>query len=341
MMSRKDIAIFGPYPPPLGGISVHVKRMEPFLKKKGLSYVIYNHGSASNTNVVATHKRPLWYVKLFFTPRARLFHFHQFFYFHFPFYFLFSLFRKERIFVTIHSERLLSYGHTKKKVALFFLSKIKNLTLISVSKNLKTYLDSKNIKSLFLPAYVPPISDKVKNLDIGENYFLFSVWKFTRTLAHEIYNVPLAFEFLRDNRHDLKMLFMIGNKKDSDTKYLETLIDQFDVRDKIELCFNENLVDYLTNCRFLLRPNLSDGYGVSVQEAMDMGAPAIASDVCARPQGSVLFKSDNINSLNEQVAFVLNTPISDILDKREELGFHLDLLDAYIHTINETSNTKL
>ena len=38
------LAIFGPYPPPLGGISVHIQRMENFLLEKEIDYTIYNHG---------------------------------------------------------------------------------------------------------------------------------------------------------------------------------------------------------------------------------------------------------------------------------------------------------
>src|SRR5690606_10060978 len=166
----------------------------------------------------------------------------------------------------------------------------KRLTLISVSKNLKEFLDSKGIATIFLPAYVPPIVINEKTINSNREVFLFSVWKFNKKLATEIYNVPLAFDFLKRNKSRFTMLFMIGNERDSDKELLKNMIEKYSVKNDIEVIYNENLIDYIKQCKFLLRPNLSDGYGVSIQEAMDLGVPAVASDVCERPMGAVLFK---------------------------------------------------
>ena len=94
---------------------------------------------------------------------------------------------------------------------------------------------------------------------------------------------------------------MIGNKIDSDLEYLNNLIMKYGIRDDIEIIFEENLIDYVQNCEFILRPNLSDGYGVSLQEAMDLGVPGIASDVCERPKGTVVFRSNNIEDLSKKL----------------------------------------
>ena len=334
-MKNKDLAIFGPYPPPLGGISVHIYRLEYFIRKENINYTVYNHGSIRNRNVIATHKKPIWYLKLLFVPKYKVFHFHQFFFFHFVYYWLFSLLRSERIIVTIHSERLLKYSGIKLRIALFFLSNTKRLTLISVSKNLKESLDSKKIPTIFLPAYVPPAVVNEKKIYYEKDMFLFSVWKFNKNLATEIYNVPLAFEFLKKNKSKFKMLFMIGNEQDSDKELLKNMIDEYSVENDIEVLYNENLIDYIKQCKFLLRPNLSDGYGVSIQEAMDLGVPAVASDVCERPVGAVLFKDNDLEDLSKKVEYVLNTSKTEILRQKEDLTYHETLLDIYIENLKE------
>ena len=323
------LAIFGPYPPPLGGISVHIQRMENFLLEKEIDYTIYNHGFLENNRVVATKKSFFWYFKLFFVQKYQVFHFHQFFYFHFFYFFFFSWIRSERIIITIHSERLLAYSKFKRYLALFFLSKANKLTIISVSKNLSEWLNNSGITSKFLPAYVPPKKVLKKRLKSTKPLFLFSVWKFTKKLSNEIYNVPLAFEYLKRNRSSYTMLFMIGNKIDSDLEYLNNLIMKYGIRDDIEIIFEENLIDYVQNCEFILRPNLSDGYGVSLQEAMDLGVPGIASDVCERPKGTVVFRSNNIEDLSKKIDFTINTPRKKILQEKEELDYHLKLLNLY------------
>ena len=48
---NKTIGVFGPYPPPLGGISVHIARMESFLNKENIDYTIFNHGFEENERV--------------------------------------------------------------------------------------------------------------------------------------------------------------------------------------------------------------------------------------------------------------------------------------------------
>lgn len=332
-MKNKDLAIFGPYPPPLGGISVHINRLEYYLKREKIDYYIYNHGFIKKENIIATKKKPIWYLKLLFTERYKILHFHQFFYFHFIYYWLFSLVRREKIIVTIHSERLLNYSVLKLNAALFFLSKTKRLTIISVSKNLKEFLDSKGISAIFLPAYVPPNAVNEKILNVEKDLFLFSVWKFNKKLATEIYNVPLAFEFLKRNKSKFKLLFMIGNEQDSDKELLKNMIKKYSVENAIEVLYNENLTDYVKQCKFLLRPNLSDGYGVSIQEAMDLGVPAIASDVCERPKGAVLFKNNHIDDLSKKVEYVLNTSKEEILKSKEDLKYHEKLIDIYIKNL--------
>ena len=39
---KVKIAIIGPYPPPYGGISVHIKRIKNYFKKNHIEYIIYN-----------------------------------------------------------------------------------------------------------------------------------------------------------------------------------------------------------------------------------------------------------------------------------------------------------
>lgn len=326
---NKKLGIFGPYPPPLGGISVHISRLEAFLKKEKIDYEIYNHGFLEQENIIATKKKLVWYFKMLFIREFNTFHFHQFFLFHFLYYFIFSILRDEKIIVTIHSERILSYSRIKRKVILFFIRNTKRLYLISVSKNLSNFLKGEGIKAQFLPAYVPPIQvDKVV-VKHTKKIFLFSVWKFNEKLANDIYNVKIAFEFLKNNKNKYQMLFMIGNRSGSDELYLDKLIKTYQIEEHIIIMYDKNLTNYLNNCEFLLRPNLSDGYGVSIQEALDLGVPAIASDVCERPKGAILFKNNDYQDLLSKINYLENTPINFIISKKKNLNYHYQLINIY------------
>jgi len=330
MKKKNKIAIFGPYPPPLGGISVHIQRMQNFLKEAKIEHTIFNHSMHEELDVISTKKNPFWYLRFLLMKEYSLFHFHQFFNFHFWYYYLFLKLNKTPFIISIHSERLLDDTRKLNKVNFWFLKRLKNVNVISVSKSLHERLLTLNLKSTYLPAYVKPTAIKRKNIEKdGRILFLFSTWKIDKKLSEDIYNVPLIFRFLKNNKQKFKMLFMIGNKDGSDLKYLNKLIDEFKLLDDVYLLFNESLIDYIHNCEFLVRTNKSDGYGVSLQESMDLGVPAIASNVCQRPKGTVLFEDNDIDDLSNSIFKTINTNRDILLSKKEELNYHLELIELY------------
>ena len=55
-----------------------------------------------------------------------------------------------------------------------------------------------------------------------------------------------------------------------------------------------------------VRPTNTDGFGVSIAEAIYFKVPAVASDVCQRPEGTILFRSRDIDDLTLKVKDVLD-----------------------------------
>ena len=327
---KQKLAICGPYPPPFGGISVHIYRMEQLLREEQIPYAIYDHYYNKRENVIPTNKSALWYLKFLIKNKHKVVHFHQFFKFHFIYYFIFSYFNSSRLIVTIHSERLLHYPKIFRNFLFFFLKHTRNMTLISVSKALADLLQSKNIKAIFLPAYVPPQPENPVKLtfDDGKVHFLFSVSRVTKESSETLYDIPLMFEFLKQHKDRFHMTFML-NKTSSNLSYLKDLINQYSLQKHIELIYDRQLIDFLPNFAFLVRTNNSDGYGVSLQEAMDMGVPAIGSDTCVRPKGTVLFKTGDLKDLTQKINAVIQTDRRELLQDKENLKFHLELLDIY------------
>lgn len=204
------------------------------------------------------------------------------------------------------------------------------MDVISVSENLNDLLVQNNINSIFLPAYVPP--NKVNFVPMegdGRIDFLFSMWKFNERNANGTYNISLVFEFLKKNKHAFRMLFLIGDEVDSDKLYLNNLLKEYGIEDSVIVIYGKNLVDYVQNCRFLLRTNRIDGYGVSLQEAMDLGVPAVATSVCTRPIGTVLFENEDLDDMTQKINYVINQNTEALLCHKEELTDHLKLLKIY------------
>lgn len=329
-MPKGKLAIFGPYPPPLGGISVHIERISKYLQINQLDFTIFNYGYFNGENIIATKKSPWFYLKFIFEKRFKFIHFHNNISLEFLYYFVFSILNKTPLLITIHAESILHVSSFQKKFFLFFIRHTQSVKFISVSENIYNLLKKENLDVLFLPAYVPPTSVHLKEtLPDSRNKFLFSVWRLTETEAKNVYNVPLAFEFLRQNKSQFKMIFMIGSKSASDLNYLKKLISDYDLSEDIEIVFDQNIVDYIQNCKFILRTNIADAYGISLQEAMDLGVPAIGSNVCLRPEGTVLFENNDLMDLTRKINEVVSKDKIEFLKNKKELNYHLDLINLY------------
>lgn len=325
---KKLIDIVGSYPPPFGGISIHIFRLAHILDEDKIAYRIYNHGFSTGINVVSTGKSIFWYFKYLVQRKAPLIHFHQFFTFHYLYYFLISYLTKSKIIITVHEEKMLYQNPLIRSIILFLLKHTRCYLLISVSKKLSTYWDKENINNLWLPAYIPPLSKEYIKLSSDDRraFFMFSVWKLEPSIGEKIYNIDLAFKLLHSVQHQYKMLFLIGSKQESSAEYLRTLINQYELQDSVFVYYEKQLVDYLPNCKFILRTNNEDGYGVSLQEALDLNVPAIATDVCERPKGTIIFKKGDIDDLLSKVSNIEVNWDSSLVEKTD---YHEVLLRIY------------
>jgi glycosyltransferase involved in cell wall biosynthesis len=54
---------------------------------------------------------------------------------------------------------------------------------------------------------------------------------------------------------------------------------------------HEQVLGLLSRCDAFIRPTTHDGDAISVREALTLGIPCVASDVCTRPEGTYLFRA--------------------------------------------------
>ena len=330
--NKKDLAIIGPYPPPLGGISVHIQRMEYFLRREGIDYTIFDHGSNQNEHVISTKKSYLWYIKFLFNKNFKVVHFHYFSKLYYIYGYFFSLINRTPIIVTLHSQNLIKYNFVIKRIFIFLLKKTRCKQVITVSKKVSEYLEKNKIKNEYIPAHVPAMEINPfkidKNILKNRHVILFSSSRIDKHSILNIYNFPIVFDFIAKHRDRFHLLLLIG-EKETRGEYLNTLIAKYKIEDNITILYEKQLVDYINNAFVLLRPNQEDGYGISIQESMETGVPAIASDVCKRPEGTILFKNNDFEDMERKIFYVLNTSKADILKTKQETTYHLQLLNLY------------
>ena len=76
------------------------------------------------------------------------------------------------------------------------------------------------------------------------------------------------------------------------------MIKQYGLQEHIFILTGQReLWPLMKHVDLFLRPTLSDGASVSVEEALWCGTPVVASDVCMRPQHVILFKTGDEDDL--------------------------------------------
>ncbi|MBN1204497.1 MAG: glycosyltransferase family 4 protein [Myxococcaceae bacterium] len=64
---------------------------------------------------------------------------------------------------------------------------------------------------------------------------------------------------------------------------------------------HEEALALLSRCDAFVRPTTHDGDAISVREALALGVPCVASDACARPEGTYLFRAGHAPDLAQRV----------------------------------------
>ncbi len=111
-------------------------------------------------------------------------------------------------------------------------------------------------------------------------------------------------------------------------KILESAIQSATIRN-VTLHVEQNLVERFYRADLFLRLNREDAYGVSIQEALDCGVQALASDVCQRPAGAMLFSNGDWRDLKLQFENLIGA--FDTLDfaDRQSTDYHTQLVELY------------
>jgi len=326
MKNRKNkikIALLGSYPPPYGGVSVHIKRLHQFLtNKENIESYVYNFSSTISGNNIINMKEVYNWLKILFL-KQDIYHCHitSMHWVWLTIFYVYSKINRARFIITYHSLRF-----TKKDFALLpriILKQIFNDTkYIVVSNNIiKNTLKSlgancKNIK--VIPAFIPDtsnlnplpniITEFIQNHSPVLSSYAYSIINIQKK---DLYGVKMIIEAcyeLVEKYPNIGFVVCITHSNKNDINAINTLIKYKGISDNI-LVYNkaiEGLHALWGRSDIYLRPTLSDGDSVALRESIYLKTPSIASDCVKRPPNVILFKNDNVESFIEAIVCVLN-----------------------------------
>lgn len=315
-MTDKTIHI-GPMPLPLGGISVYLYRL---LKQNNDKNTLFlNEAKLSNME----------FIKLLLLRKNKLIIYHS------P-----SLNRRLSLYVftILNTNKYAIVSHGQGLENSYISSNIFIKWLLK-----KTILNSKYIqvvgvhlvqflvdlgyakeKIIIKNAFInPPLEDEkkiLKTYSSSLNTFLNSHEKIIVANASalvfdnnniDLYGLDMCIELtakLKSDFPNIGFIFALANEK-VNTDYLEKIkkkIKELNIEDNFYFITGQKeLWPLFKQANLMIRPTSSDGYGISIAEALYFDCPAIASDVSDRPEGTILFKSRDLDNLYEKSILIL------------------------------------
>jgi glycosyltransferase involved in cell wall biosynthesis len=336
-----DLVIVGPYPPPLGGVSSHVKRLTAVLEGRGLRVAVLNHFGHVDARPVsaALYRNPIFYWWQVRRLNAPVVHYHHA---RLDTLVAVALGRRRHgtaYIVTIHGHGLgrqleIPLLRTLARWALGRFDEI-----VAVSPEIGRSVAS----TVVVPAYVPDhvaegaAPEVARFLDRPGRTLVVSAYR-VRPLGSgsDPYGLDLAVDaFLGVARSDpnVRLAIFLAHRAEGRAaeRYLSRLLDrvsQAGLGGRMAVYVGANLAPAFAHDVIYLRPSHTDGDAVSVREALARGAPVLASDVVRRPRGAELVPAGDRASWVAATERALHRARNGA--STEEAAEHLDaLFDLY------------
>jgi glycosyltransferase involved in cell wall biosynthesis len=334
---KSRIALIGVYPPPYGGISVHIQRLNEQLEKKGFGCIIYDSGKKKDIlqkNVKATKNTKGWMLKYFLNAKEDIVHYHGYEPKSLLLFSLFSIVRKKRVIFTFHSFRYNIKDINLLHKFIFWIANRAKIYLIVVGPQIKEKIISLGIKSEnieVIPSFIPPTVREEDIAEIPQEVWAFmnshnpviaaNAYKISYYNNQDLYGIDMCIDLCANLKQYYPGIGLVFSLPDiGDYEYFEKMKQR--IADKgIEnnfLFITEPYQFYpiLMKSDVFVRPTNTDGDAVSLREALYFKVPAVASDAVPRPEGTILFKSRDTNDFTIKVKDVLDNyePYKRILE---------------------------
>lgn len=302
--------IIGPLPPPFGGISNHIERIRPYLLENTIDYSIVNQYSVNKLNLICK----ILYVLIF----KKYVHIHLFSkYLLIPIFVITNLLPYKKFILTIHNDRLIG-----NRFYHFLVSKSKFLKILTVSRRSVKYWSVRSRSDvIYLPAFVPCSKDLPKSSKFTR--IIANVWSYYDGVEKD-YGLDILYSYI-EALPDIKFVLYIGDN--NSMKHFDIILPK---ASNLEVVYGANLTEAFTASDIFLRLNRVDAYGVSIVEAMCNKVPALVTNVCTRPKGSLTFSSYEALFIKLQEVVACKSSLrSRYLENFIKPDFHKKLINIY------------
>lgn len=321
------IGIMGYYPPPEGGISMHVKRLAGLLSKNNIDYHIYAYGQSRDsceevTRFTNRRRFALSYIK---AKKEDIIHCHIMGWSEKAFYLLAAKGSGKKMLYTFHSYRDGLKTVSRFQKLCFYVVRRFGDCFIAVSRKDEAAMIADGFpkrKIYYIPGFIAPVTsihEEQGAIHPRVEAFMASYPTFLTAnasnnnhyMGEDLYGLDLCIQLMarlkEDGMENIGFVFYLSQV--TDRPYYEKLLHQIQelgLEERFLLMINGGqYYPILTKAAAFIRPTNTDGDAISIREALYVGCPVIASDCVERPEGTMLFKNRDSNRLTEAVKDVL------------------------------------
>lgn len=314
----------GPVPPPVGGVSIHIKRLSKLIENDfSIDFVDESSQIKDDYFNLRTYNLLKYLKKVI---KSDLIYIHsgkqQLVIFHILIGRLFN----KRIILTVHAYPKISKD-LSTSIDSFFYSFAHKIIVVNaiIPDRVKLPADRYTVKYAFLPPSMeeePELPDQLlKWLDerkkLGETIISANAYQLKIHNSQDLYGLDLCIEVAQrmiKKGFQVSFVFVVSSidkNRDLFENY-QTMIKNGNFQDRFVL-LNEELsfVKLITFSDIILRPTNTDGDALTIREALYLGKRVIASDVIPRPEGTILFRNrDSIDLENKIIELIcIGNPI--------------------------------
>ncbi|QRK05754.1 glycosyltransferase family 4 protein [Archangium violaceum] len=309
------VLLVGDYPPPHGGVAVHVQQLHGYLRERGVETVVLDIGKGGRPAPdVIPVRTPTQYGKRLagFLREGWTVHVHTSG--NNPKSWMLAATagvrapRSPRV-ITLHSGLLPEYlaasvsRRAFARVALAGYSRV-----VAVSEAVRDALARCGVPEEKLVVYPAFCGSQVRPGSVTQAVQEARIRRRTLlAMAHHpspVYGRGLMFRALRMLANELPgvglAVFGPGTRSEAFLRDARECQVEELLEDMGELEHSQALA-LISRCDAFVRPTTHDGDAISVREALALGVPCVASDVCGRPHGTYTFRAGNAVDLADQV----------------------------------------
>lgn len=316
-----DVAIWGRVPPPIGGMTMHLRRLLPYLTDAEITFQMYSIGRQTPDHPLVKQvsgNRLRWLIGLLFRECE-------------PVHYVLSsstvarflasllaLFRRAEVVLRIGGESLRGSINSSNVVErLMIRFAIRNASvIIGVNQDiclLARKLGAKRV--VHAPGFIPEVrrdttvpKEVAAFIEAAKGPLLLAAGEVRDPSEDDFYGAYLLLDAI-EKLPTVRVVFY-AYKITRDGRPQQKFADEIrrrELQDRYLLyCSATDLLPAMHYCHVFVRPVLSDGDSNSIREALYLGIPVVASNCVERPQGVVSFSMGDPTELTETLASVLN-----------------------------------